>query len=212
MLVLILHKQKTMRFSTKQKQVIEYLKSDSFQQREDAQSSQGSVPLFIEMIQEGLITTGSQEGIILKGQNPTTKTFYLIKERAFVDGFMRKKKAQAFVQKFNEQTDKIAFIVYRNPTPDFLKIWESDDLYKDIPKIVVTITGSSKKSLADIEDDKMHDATRIPLVVPDTWDYEGLQDISDDVEVVVIIDPKYGRHAAGNHGLHHDIIKILKKI
>ena len=201
-----------MRFSTKQKQVIEYLKSDSFQQREDAQSSQGSVPLFIEMIQEGLITTGSQEGIILKGQNPTTKTFYLIKERAFVDGFMRKKKAQAFVQKFNEQTDKIAFIVYRNPTPDFLKIWESDDLYKDIPKIVVTITGSSKKSLADIEDDKMHDATRIPLVVPDTWDYEGLQDISDDVEVVVIIDPKYGRHAAGNHGLHHDIIKILKKI
>ena len=201
-----------MRFSTKQKQVIEYLKSDSFKQREDAQSSQGSVPLFIEMIQEGLITTGSQEGIILKGQNPTTKTFYLIKERAFVDGFMRKKKAQAFVQKFNEQTDKIAFIVYRNPTPDFLKIWESDDLYKDIPKIVVTITGSSKKSLADIEDDKMHDATRIPLVVPDTWDYEGLQDISDDVEVVVIIDPKYGRHAAGNHGLHHDIIKILKKI
>ncbi len=196
-----------MRFATAQKQGIAYLQSDEFKTREDAESTIPSIPILIEITKNGLVTDNSQEGLIVTGFNDDSGRYYRIEERAYVTGVMKTKEAYAFVTKFNETTDKIAFVIHADSSKEFKKKYMGTD---PIPNIPVTKSGSSEKGLKFIT--QMHSDTKIPLVLPAGVFGKPYNEITEEVEEVAVIDPVYGRKAASAKGLYKAILQTLKDI
>lgn len=193
-----------MRFSTKQKQTLEYLDSDEFTSREDAEDTLGSRNILKKIIKNGLITDNSQEGLIQVGYNEDSKRYYRIEERAYVTGIMKEAVAYIFVNCINETTDKVAFIIRNDPSKEYKSLYDSN---KAIPSIPVTISGTSKTKNGKME---LSGFTKLPLAIPSKY-YIELKDISDKVEGVAVFDPKYGRKALAKDGLYGDILNCLSK-
>lgn len=66
---------------------IQYLLSDEFKNREDSKTNIDSVSKLVEINKKGFLTIESQIGIKVKHKN------YEIYERAYIIGFMMKKKS-----------------------------------------------------------------------------------------------------------------------
>ncbi len=191
-----------MRFATKQKQTLAYLDSDEFRSREDADSTLGSINILKKIIQKGLVTDNSQEGLIITGYNPDSKRYYRIEERAYVTGIMKEADAYKFVARINETTDKVAFIVRNDSSKEYKALFDSN---KPIPSIPVTVSGTSttkdgKKSMSAF--------TKLPLAIPTQYLTE-VKGITDKVEEVAVFDPQYGRKATSKKGLYQDILNAL---
>lgn len=194
-----------MRFATKQKQMINTLKSSEFQEREDAVTTIPSLAFLLEINKLGMITTNSQEGIILEGYNPDSKKYYKIEERAYLEGIMKIEEANRFVAKINETTDKVAFLVRSETCKEYKKLYDENKN----PKIPLTISGTSSTKNGKKD---MKYFTSMPLAIPDVYMQKDFKDISEKVELVFVFDPKYGRKASLKSGLYSAVIQTLKDI
>ena len=184
--------------------LIHHLDSDVFKRRENASNTISSVPILQEIIRHNMITENSQEGIISRGYNEDSKKFYVIKERAYLSGFMKHGNANKLVNYINTYTDKVAFIVAVVPS----------DIYESIEtsRIAVTIQASAKLA------ENANDFT-IASIVPqffgtDEFNFtKTLSNLKDDVKVdlVMCFDPQYGRLASSKNGLYADVLKGLQK-
>jgi hypothetical protein len=195
-----------MRFSTKQKKTIEYLKSKEFKEQSDTQHTIKSLPYILKINEYGLITTGTQEGLIISGYNKESKQYYRIEERAQVEGIMKTPMAFKFISMFNEKYDKIAFIRHIDYSKDFLKKIEKGERVSTIP-ITISGSASTKDGIKELRYD-----SSIPISLPYEYLSEDFKKISEDVSQVIIIDPKYGRPASSKNGIYHDILSVLKEI
>jgi len=193
-----------MRFTTAQKNMKEFLDSDDFKTAEDAQTTIASIPILKKIIDKGLVTENSQEGLILSGYNSESKMYYLIKERAYVSGIMKKDEAYMFVENFNTQTDKIAFIQRSDPSKEY-----DTSFYRNkVISIPVTMTAHSKTK-GELAKKKFFSDSAIPLSIPINGQSKLFKSIKDDIEVVVVIDPVYGRNAQSKNGIYNDILTNL---
>jgi hypothetical protein len=193
-----------MKFQDAQKFVIKYLESDSFKNREDAQDTIIAIPLLKTINTKGFITQDSQQGINSSGYNSSTGLYYSMKERAYVNGFMKQKDTQKFISWMNTYTDKIAFIVYQV---------DNDIDFSILPFIPVTVsaTGKNKNELNHFVPN-----TRIRTILPEN-DIKFLKKTSklslkEQIDYISVIDPVYGRKAMNKNGLLSDIIFGLTQL
>ena len=185
--------------------LIQHLASDDFKAREDSGDTISSVPILQEIVRYNMITENSQEGIISKGFNEHSKEFYVIKERAYLSGFMKHPAALKLVNYLNIYTDKVAFITMIVPTEveDYLRATKGN--------IAVTVEASAKSA------ERVTNFTTAS-VAQQFIDESGLTfmkgslNIHEDVEVdlVMCFDPQYGRLASSKDGLYADVLKGLK--
>lgn len=194
-------------FSESQEWLMNHLNSAAFKKRENAGNTISSIPILQKIVKDGMITQNSQEGIISKGFSKITNNFYKIKERAYLSGFMKRDKSFEFVNWINTYTDKVAFITAVIP----------DDIDSDIRRtttpIAVTVGVSSKTKI--IENPTNY---TVDTVIPQFIDEDTFHNIkrgsnlkhSENVDLVSIFDPKYGRLASSKDGLYNDVLKGLK--
>lgn len=201
-----------MKFADAQKKMIEYLKSSDFSNREDAQDSINSIPIFEKIIKAGFITDGSQEGSCTSGYNKDTKRYYRIEERSHVTGFMKREAAYIFVKRFNTETNKVAFIIQNQPGADFEKLFY-EGKPEQISMIPVTVSNSATTK-AGIK--TLHPVTNLVTVMPTKIiDFQKKVihlNKSEAVEYVCVFDPVYCRKATGTQGLYKDILSVLGKV
>lgn len=197
-------------FTLAQKHLISHLESPQFKKREDAESTQSSVPILQRIVELGFITDSSQEGLSLFGYNPSSKLYSRMEERAFVTGFMKHTKALNFVNWMNTYSDKIAFIIVNEPNKNFEPIWWETDI---IAPIAVTVSGSSLRpeqiELPNI-DTKLF--TILPSKQIETSKKEVGLNASTEVDYIACFDPLYGRLASSSKGLYQDILNALNII
>jgi len=199
-----------MKFADAQRKMIQYLDSKEFKEREDAEDTQSSVPILQEIIKGGIITTGSQEGIISTGFNPDSNRYYRIEERAFIIGFMKLEQAHVCMNYINTYTDKVGFIVRSEPSKEFDKEFFEGNT-KALSSIPVTVSGTSKtntviKTLSP--DSRLQNV--VPSSVVDSEKKLAHLNKSDLSVLVTIFDPVYGRKATSKTGLYNVVIDALK--
>ena len=184
--------------------LIEHLASDVFKRRENASNTVSSVPILQEIVKHNMITENSQEGVISKGYNERSKEFYVIKERAYLSGFMKHPAALKLVNYLNTYTDKVAFITMVVPTEveEYLRATKGN--------ITVTVEASAKSA------EKVTNFTTASIAQQFIDEsgltfMKGLLNIREDVEVdlVMCFDPQYGRLASSKDGLYADVLKGL---
>ena len=185
--------------------LIEHLASDDFKSREDAGDTISSVPILQEIVRHNMITENSQEGVISKGFNEHSKEFYVIKERAYLSGFMKHPAALKLVNYLNTYTDKVAFIVMIVPTEveEYLRATKGN--------IIVTVEASAK-TVEKVTNFTTASIARQFIDESGLTFMKGLLNIREDVEVdlVMCFDPQYGRLASSKDGLYADVLKGLK--
>lgn len=202
-----------MKFDDAKEAMVKYLHTDEFKNREDAKTTIPAIKILQEINRKGFLTTNSQTGEDTKGFNEEMKKYYRIRERAYLEGYMKKEKALDFLEYMNANTDKIAFFMYENPDPAFEKLYFEGSA-KAFPSIPVTVSGSSSKSISDIK--KLSSFTKMPTVLPkstaDFYRKHVKLNKSEDTLWVNVVDPVYGRHALGKEGLFTVVLEALKEI
>ncbi len=198
-----------MKFEEATKESIKYLKSDAFKNREDAEDTIPQVHHLIKINELGFLTTDSQQGRNYSGFNEDNGKYYEIRERAYINGFMKREDALKFIEYLNSYTDKIAFFIYNQSGKEFEDIFYKQDP-KLIPSIPVTVS-SSAKTKKDLT--KFYSHTKIPTIFPESlYNFEKKQkhlNKSEDVLIVCVIDSVYGRKAPSLKGLYNDIYHAL---
>ena len=136
-----------------------------------------SIPYLKTINNLGMITSQSQEGEIYKGD------YGIIKERAFLEGFMEVEHSKRFVEWMNTNSEFICFIIHILP-----------EKYKcsSVPRITVTVQGKDAN--------KLEGYTRLCTCVEKTeFEFEKINyaklDPRTKVNQVVCVDPVYGRDA-----------------
>lgn len=192
-----------MKFEEAQKNMIDYLSSDMFKTREDAESTQKSVPTLIEMNRKGFVTTSSQEGDIDEGYNECNKMYYEIKERAFVQGIMKKVEGFEFIYKMNINTNKIVYYIIKGCESVGLGSRIAVTCSREGEALPLTGPWESYTALYTAYPAKIYEFTfdcRIDWPPIDT---------SEDIIEIMCVDPEYGRQAGGPNGLYQDILAHL---
>lgn len=184
------------------------LTSDSFKTREDAQTT--SVPHLLEIIDRGMITFGSQEGLVYQDINIATNEPYIHSERAFVEGVMKTQHASRFVKCINANTDKVAFTpgVRRRDHPSY-------DTATDVVRLRTTRRGEIAPASFIVTKEDNDPYTYIPTTILDederTFFIETLAGLVDDGNYTVVrcVDPIYGRLATSSNGLYGNVVRCL---
>lgn len=201
-----------MKFKEALKESIKYLESDDFKNREDAEDTLPQIHNLIKINKLGLLTTGSQQGRVYQGYNPDTKRYYEIRERAQLSGFMPRVKALHLIEYLNSHTDKIAFFVHSQPGKEFEKLFYEGNP-ELIPSIPITVSASSLKK---VKFTKFFSDSKNPTIFPESlYNFEKKNahlNKSEDVLLIIIIDPVYGREAPSSNGLYKDVFNALKSI
>jgi len=200
-----LYPQLELSFSEAQEWLIDHLDSAIFKKRDNAGDTISSIPILQKIVKEGMITENSQEGTISKSFNKESKMFYKIKERAYLSGFMKHAKSFKFVDWINTYTDKVAFI------PAIVPKNIDTSIRKNTTSIAVTIGTSSKTQISENNYTK-------ETSMPQYLDEETFHNIKknsnikkdENVYLICIFDPKYGRLASSKDGLYSDVLKALK--
>lgn len=199
-----------MKFADAQRKMIEYLRSEDFKGREDAQDTIDSTHILEQIIKGGIITTQSQEGSISTGFNPDSKLYYRIEERAFITGFMTLEKAHVCMNYINTYTDKVGFIIRSEPSKEFDKEFFEGDT-KALSSIPVTVSGTSKTNTVI---KKLYPFSTLQLVIPssvvDSQKKQAHLNKSDSSVFVTVLDPVYGRKATAKNGLYKAVLDALK--
>ena len=199
-----------MKFADAQRKMIEYLNSEEFKGREDAKETVDSTHILQQIIKGGIITTGSQEGIITTGFNPDSKLYYRIEERAFITGFMKLEQAHVCMNYINTYTDKVGFIIRSESSKDFEKEFFEGDT-KALSSIPVTVSGTSKTNTTI---KILYPFSQLQLVLPssivDSQKKEAHLNKSDSCVFITVFDPVYGRKATNKAGLYNAVLDALK--
>lgn len=189
-----------MKFNDALKHSVEMLKSDAFKQRviEEDKTMLKHIPILIEINKNGYLTDNSQAGRNHSGLTWDTKKPFVMKEKAYISGFMKESDATEFIKLMSIETDKNAILIpYCNGKIDLLA-------GLDIPLTIATV------------DNKTTVETHQPVAMPKDWiDFEKKQVKLDRSEKAVYIfcwDNKWGRNASGKNGLFTDVLHILKKL
>lgn len=201
----------TKKFKQAQNKIVTFLGSREFKEQEDAQSTQSSVPILQQIIKLGYITDNSQEGVVNNGYNNETKKYFREEERAYVSGFMQSEKARKFIEWINTYTEKVALIVFNEPSEEFYNLFISDAY---IPSIAQTISGTSKSPI--IHNNEMHIYSKAMTVLPSRLIEFQKEQVYlngiNQVEYIYCFDPVYGRLATSNKGLYNDVLNALENI
>ena len=199
-----------MKFADAQRKMVQYLNSNEFKEREDAQYTLSSVSILQEIIKGGLITNQSQEGVISTGFNPDSKRYYRIEERAFITGFMTLDQAHVCMNYINTYTDKVGFIIRSEPSKEFEKEFFEGDT-KALSSIPVTVSGTSTSNTVI---KALYPDSKLQLVLPssvvDSQKKQAHLNKSDSSVFVTIFDPVYGRKATSKGGLYKVVLEALK--
>jgi hypothetical protein len=199
-----------MKFADAQRKMVQYLDSNEFKERADAQDTLSSVAILQEIIKGGLITTNSQEGIISTGFNPDSKRYYRIEERAFIIGFMKLEQAHVCMNYINTYTDKIGFIIRSEPSKEFEKEFFEGNT-KGLSSIPVTVSGTSTSNTLI---KTLYPDSTLQLVLPssvvDSEKKQAHLNKSDSSVFITLIDTVYGRKATAKNGLYKAAIDALK--
>jgi len=199
-----------MKFTEAKNKMIKYLNSKEFKGREDAEDTQSSVEILEQIIKGGLITTGSQEGLISTGFNPDSKRYYRIEERAYINGFMKLEQAYKFIEYINTYTDKVGFIIRSEPSKEFNKEFFEGNT-KILSSIPVTVSGTSKTNTTI---KILYPATKLQTVLPSSViDAEKKQiqlNKSEACVYIAVFDPVYGCKATSKQGLYNAVLNGLK--
>ena len=198
-----------------------HLQSPVFSERENAGNTIGSLDKLTTINRNGFITTNSQEGIINQGFNEETKRFWKIKERGYLTGFMRLSQGGKFINWINSNTDKIAFLTAIVNDEDFEAAFTRRDAYRGsaplesfFPSIAVTLQGSSETSFEDIVN--LFSFSHAPLISTQSSldsEKEGARlKKEEEVILVTLIDPIYGRLCKSPEGLYADVMKGLAAV
>lgn len=196
-------------FRRVQRKIIRYLGSQEFKERGDADSTQSSVPILQQIVKLGYLTNNSQEGNINNSYNNKTKTYSREEERAYVSGFMQPDKARNFIEYINTYTDKVAFIIYNEPSDEFYNLFISTTY---IPSIALTISGSSKSPNNIPMSINSKTFPVLPSKIIESEKEQLNLHIQDQLEYVECFDPLYGRLATSNRGLYNDVLNALENI
>ena len=194
-------------FEDAQEAMATYVCSNEFISRED--SKYASTDFLAQINRMGFITLGSQEGIRAQGFNDKTNIFWKNNERGYLSGFMKSTRAKKFIEWFNINTNKIAF----KKLILAIDVYYNKKCNSEIDGIIVTTDGGSKKSYDDII---CHNFSCINFYIPDLWfdDEKQKARISADQDVIMVelIDPEYGRLCKEPGGLYGDVIKGLESV
>lgn len=186
-----------MKFSDARQRMIKYLQSEDFTSREDAQTT--NTDNLIQINKKGFLTENSQEGILHSGFNKDTQKYFLIKERAYVTGFMKNSEVEEFVNRINNTTDKVAFSIIPS--------------VKEESSFITVTVSASAESKAKLKTTPLTPATKLFTSLPD----EVLKSIKKSVHInqteavslVAVFDPVYGRKATSVKGVFKDILNHL---
>ena len=161
-------------------------------------------PFIKTIIEHGIIILDYQIGMI--ANKPRNGSVYTRKERSFIRGFMKHTEANRFIAWMNMNTDKIAYCVHTDPRPEFEKEYYEGDMTKS-QGIIVSTEGLKDSITVTIP------YIRAPIVLAkSSLDFDKLRAYlhpSVDVDMVVCIDPVYGRIASTTGGLYEDICNAL---
>jgi hypothetical protein len=200
-----------MKFTDAQTKLIEYLSSSDFLHREDTHDTIASIPILENIIKGGFLTENSQEGMCKSGYNTETKRYYRIEERAYLSGFIKRENARKFVEQFNTETDKIAFIIQIDSTKAFDTLFYKEPSAVSSIPVTVSNSATTRSGIKSLYPD-----SSVKLV----WPIRTLNAIKQSVylnkgeavEYVVCIDPMYCRKGTSVKGLYKDILKLLAKL
>jgi len=165
-------------------------------------------PFITNILEHRIIILDYQIGkIYTKLQN---QSLHQYKERSFIRGFMKHNDAYRFIEWVNINTDKIAYCVHVNSAEEFEREYYEGDMTAS-HEIIVSIEG------ININDSiKYIPYVKTPTVLAKSIiDYDKTRAYlhsSVDVDMIVCIDPVYGRLATSTGGLYNDILEGLKKI
>ena len=198
-----------------------HLQSPNFSERENAGNTIGSLDELTAVNRNGLITINSQEGGISQGFNEETKRFWKIKERGYLTGFMRLSRGGKFINWINSNTDKIAFLTSIVSDEDFEATFTRRDAYRGsaplesfFPSIAVTLQGSSETSFEDIVN--LFSFSHVPLITTqsslDSEKENARLKKEEEVILITLIDPIYGRLCKSPEGLYADVMKGLAAV
>lgn len=197
-----------------------HLQSPMFSKKENTGNTIGSLDELTTINRNGFITTNSQEGVIDQGFNKETKRFWKTKERGCLVGLMRLSRGGKFIKWINSNTDKIAFLTDIVNNEDFEAHFTrkaahtgSAPLESFFPSIVVTLEGTSETSVEDVN---LFAYSHLPLIRDqrslDSEKEEVRLKKEEDVILITLIDPTYGRLCKSPEGLYADVIKGLAAV
>jgi len=132
---------------------------------------------------------------------------YTYKERAYIKGFMQHRNGYDFINWINSYTDKISYFIHGDTSERFEDVYYGIDVSRT-PSIVVSMEGLSSTKETGILIPKK----KIPTVlVKSSIDFDKSRAhlfTTDDVCIVVCIDPVYGRE----NELYIDMIRGLDNL
>ena len=198
-----------------------HLQSPVFSERENAGNTIGSLDELTTVNRNGLITINSQEGVISQGFNEETKRFWKMKERGYLTGFMRLSRGGKFINWINSNTDKIAFLTAIVSDEDFEAAFTRRSAYRGsaplesfFPSIAVTLEGGSETSFEDIVN--LFSFSHVPLITTqsslDSEKENARLKKEEEVILITLIDPIYGRLCKSPEGLYADVMKGLAAV
>jgi hypothetical protein len=112
--------------------------------------------------------------------------------------------ATKFVEQINTFSDKVAFIIYSNPSPAFEKAFMGGPVDK-LPKVTLTISSSGGTPFK--EDTKTF--TVLPTKIVNFQKEAVHLNTSESVDYVQVFDPQYGRKASAPNDLYKAILAAL---
>ena len=163
-------------------------------------------PFIINILNNGIIILDYQIGNSVTTQR--TKGVYEHKERSFIRGFMKHEHAHACIRWINMNTDKIAYCVHLDSTEEYEKEYYEGDMTKT-EGIVVSMEGICIEGVV-----QYIPYVKAPLVLAKSIiDFDKTRahlHSSVDVDMIVCIDPVYGRLATSKGGLYDTILSATK--
>jgi hypothetical protein len=166
-------------------EMIKYLDSEEFKEREDAEDTCKSLKIIKIINKKQYITFDSQEGICDEK--------YKINERAYIVGFMKKLHAIKYNKNLNSNSNKVAIIIYTVPDT----IFKNYKIAYDIP--------------LTIDNNKVF--THMSTIIPNShYNFQRKQVKIDEIEDIVMVltfDPQWNRQASSQGGLYNDVIYAL---
>lgn len=164
-----------------------------------------SKPFIKAILEHGIIILDYQIGQGVKKQKGLD--IYESKERSFIRGFMKHEDAHKFITWMNINTDKIVYCIHIDSTEEFEKEYYEGDMTKN-QGIVVSIEGVYVDNSINFIP-----YVKAPLVLAKSIvDFDKTRahlHSSIDVDMIVCIDPVYGRLATSEDGLYSNILQGL---
>jgi hypothetical protein len=133
--------------------------------------------------------------------------YHIYKERAYIKGFMKHRDGYEFINWINSYTDKIAYFVHGDTSERFEEEYYGKDVSRT-PSIVVSMEGLSDSKECGILIPKKKIST---VLVKSSIDFDKMRAhlcATEDVCMIVCIDPVYGRE----NELYIDMIQGLNKL